>query len=148
MSKESRTFKRSELLQSLRQIKALAEEGLVALSGPSTPTRLTRLHARKQTPASNAKLNFEANERAFVKANVHGMSGSRKFVLILAYLAKGDANAEVPLKDVERTWNRMTSLLGTFNRKYSNDAKESGWVNSKKKGVYVLTRSWRDIFTG
>jgi hypothetical protein len=66
---------------------------------------------------------------------------------LLAYLAKGDVKAEIKLKDIESTWNRITSLLGDFNRKYSNDAKEHGLVNTKKHGIYVLRPQWRDILT-
>jgi hypothetical protein len=41
----------------------------------------------------------------------------------------------------------MTSaaLLGCkFNRFYSNTAKDDGWVDTRKKGVYVLTPAWKN----
>jgi hypothetical protein len=76
------------------------------------------------------------------------MTGGQKFALLLAQLANGEPNKEVQLKDIEDKWNRMTALLGgKFNRKYSNVAKERGWADTKKLGVYVLCPSWREILT-
>jgi hypothetical protein len=37
-------------------------------------------------------------------------------------------------------------LDGRFNRFYRNSAKENVWVNSPRKGFYVLRPSWADIF--
>jgi len=90
------------------------------------------------------------NERAFVKQFANSLSsGPRKFVAILAYLAKGDTSNEVSLNDIEQLWNRASSkaLLGMkFNRFFSTTAKEHGWVNSKKRGLYSLDSSWKEIF--
>jgi hypothetical protein len=36
-------------------------------------------------------------------------------------------------------------LNGEFNRFYTSSAKENGWINTKKQGVYVLQQRWRDI---
>jgi hypothetical protein len=39
------------------------------------------------------------------------------------------------------------NLMGSdFNTFYSTTAKENGWINAKKQGIYVLRRSWQDIF--
>ena len=147
MLKGNKISKPSDLLEKLRQIKALADQCIGELAGSFGSRRQTRQHSPRPTPPRTPKLNFDAHARAFVKANVGDLAGPGKFVLILAYLAKGDTGREVPLKEVRRTWNRMTSLLeGEFNRKYTNDAKERGWVNTKKTGVYVLTTTWKDIF--
>ena len=80
-----------------------------------------------------------------MKAHADGLNGGEKFGLLLAYLTKGDVKGESKLQDIESAWGRMTALLGKFNRKYSNDAKEQGLVNTKKQGVYVLRPRWRDI---
>ena len=98
--------------------------------------------------ARSAKLDFDANIRAFVKKHARGFSGPQKFALLLAYVSKGKVGTEVPLNVIEQHWNKMTSsslLDGRFNRFYSNSAKENGWVNSPKKGFYVLRPSWADI---
>jgi hypothetical protein len=40
------------------------------------------------------------------------------------------------------------NLLGMkFNRFYSGIAKENGWVDASRHGVYVLTESWKEIIT-
>ena len=90
-------------------------------------------------------LDFGMQERAFIKRNAAGLSGPKKFVLLVAYLAKGNLGREVLLKDVAQHWNRMTapSLLGgKFNRFYSNSSRENDWVETKKPGVYSLRPSW------
>jgi hypothetical protein len=94
-----------------------------------------------------AKLDFTKSERAFVKAHASGLSGARKFVLLVAYLAKAVVGKEVQLNEVQKRWNKMTSaaLLGCkFNRFYSNTAKDDGWVDTRKKGIYVLTPAWKN----
>jgi hypothetical protein len=93
-------------------------------------------------------LDFEVHERVFIKRHARQLSGPEKFVLLLAYLAKGQAGKEVQLKDIENHWNKMTApnlLDGNFNRFYTSCAKENGWVNTKKQGVYILRPQWRDI---
>jgi hypothetical protein len=99
--------------------------------------------------ARGAKLDFDSNIRAFVKKHARRFSGPQKFALLVAYVSKGIVGSEVPLNVIEQHWNKMTSsslLGGRFNRFYSNSAKENGWVNSPKKGFYVLRPSWADIF--
>ena len=41
----------------------------------------------------------------------------------------------------------MTKRLGTFNSFFTNDAKENGWVDTKKKGIYILTPAWKEALT-
>jgi hypothetical protein len=103
---------------------------------------------KRDSKTASAKLDFTKSERAFVKSYVKGLSGPKKFVLLIAYLTKGQAGKEVQLQDVQQRWNRMTVRLGKFNRFYTNEAKENGWVDTKKKGGYVLTASWREILEG
>ena len=79
-----------------------------------------------------------------MKVHARGLSGPKKFVLFVAFLAKGKVGVEVELKEVEKHWSRMNGLLNaSFNRFYSNSAKDNGWVNTKKQGVYVLTPRWQ-----
>jgi hypothetical protein len=95
-----------------------------------------------------AQLDFEVNERAFMKAHARALSGPRKFVLLIAYLAKGQVGREVALSDIQKRWNRMTALLGgRFNRFFSATAKDNGWVNTKKKGMYILAPTWKEALT-
>jgi hypothetical protein len=148
MSTENKPNNR-ELVNKLQQARALLDECIDGLQGQprrkSARTRTTPLLPKSSQASS--KFDFSANVRSFVKDHASGLSGGEKFGLLLAYLAKGDVKAEIKLKDIESTWNRITSLLGDFNRKYSNDAKEHGLVNTKKHGIYVLRPQWRDILT-
>lgn len=149
MSKENKGSGPSGLLEKLRHIKALAEQCIEELASVSDSRSPSKKHSSGGTLPVARELNFDAHERAFAKANLGELTGPGKFVLILAYLAKGDTSKEVPVRDVESMWNRMTSLLdGEFNAKYPSVAKERGWVNTKKAGVYVLTTAWQGIFVG
>ncbi|MHB8624435.1 MAG: hypothetical protein ACYDBA_13945, partial [Sulfuricaulis sp.] len=105
---------------------------------------------RTVQPPSIPLLDFESNARAFVKRNARSLSGPKKFVLLLAFLAKGDLKKKIPLGDIKKLWNTMKSksTLGMkFNLFFTNNAKEHGWVDSKKRGLYNLDRSWKKIFT-
>jgi len=103
---------------------------------------------RTSKPEAKAQLDFTMSERHFVKTFGKGLSGPKKFALLVAYVCQGEVGREVALAVVERLWNRMTSdtLLGIkFNRFYPTTAKENGWVVTPKKGVYVLRTSWSEI---
>lgn len=152
MPKESKTAKQPDLLARLYQARALVDDCIADIQGqPRRRLARTPSHASqaKSAPAPR-DLDFEANERAFVKAHARGLSGPKKFVLLLAHLTKGKLGVDVELKNIEKHWNRMTApnlLDGKFNRFYTNSAKESGWVNTKKQGMYSLRPQWRDIFS-
>ena len=95
------------------------------------------------------KMDWKLNERAFVSKYVGDLSsGTEKFVLLVAYLAKGDEKMKVALKDIQQLWGKMTasSLLGMkYNGKYSTEAKTRGWVNSPTKGIYELAYGWEEM---
>src|SRR5208337_3641281 len=115
-------------------------DGCIDDLGGVTPqkSKSGRVPERRVIQSVPIKVHFDANERHFMKDHAKGLCGGKRFVLVLAYLAKGDANREVRLRDIETTWSRMTAILGDFNRKYSSDAKELGLVNTKKQGIYIL----------
>lgn len=98
-------------------------------------------------PAGNSKLIFSINERAFVKRYAGNKSGPKKFVLLLAYLTKGEVGKDIELSKIRKIWDKMSAknMLGKFNLFYSNDAKNRGWVDSKKHGTYALTDEWGSI---
>jgi len=98
-------------------------------------------------PAGSAVVNFGTPIRAFVKLHARDMSGPQKFALLVAYLTKGDAKKEFLVTDVEKNWNRMKPLLGgKFNLAYTTRAKDNGWVDSPKRGSYVILPGWKGIF--
>lgn len=106
--------------------------------------------ARKNVKIStkNPKLDFSINIRAFVKRFVADKSGPKKFVLLLAYLAKSETGKNIALGEIRKEWNRMSgkNLLGKFNRFYPNEAKTQGWIDSKEYGTYCLADSWQESY--
>ncbi len=122
------------LLNLLRRVEAL--EALIASSGV-------------QASFTSDAVNFGLNPNAFVSKYAQGKTGKEKFTWLVALLAKGDESVDVPVKEIEKLWNRMTakSLLGMkFNYKYSNEAKTNGWVDSPKTGFYRLAAGWHEIY--
>lgn len=114
MSREGRLAGRSKLAEMLGQIKVLVEQCLT-LIGDETSSRLaSKGELRRPSKGIPKALDFHLPERAFVRAHARHLSGPQKFVLLLAYLAKGKVSVDVRLRDVEKHWNRMTSpaLLG------------------------------------
>jgi len=130
----------------------LLDECIAEIQGQSRrKSARTPAHAPRQKSAPAPRnLDFDVHERAFIKAHARQLSGPKKFVLLLAYMTKGQSGKEVNITDIKKHWGRMTSkslLDGRFNHFYPNRAKEQGWVNTKKKGVYFLRPQWRDIFS-
>ena len=147
MPKENNSLKQRELIEKLEHIKTLANQCILEIS--TTSSKLTGLRRSKQETkeVNHSQVNFSLNARAFVKNYAKQLSGPKKFVLILAYLAKGQINKQISLADVEKLWKKMAGLIGMgFNTAYAVRAKDNGWVNSIKPGVYILTDSWKEIF--
>jgi hypothetical protein len=98
-------------------------------------------------PAGKVPVNFATPIRNFVKLHARDMSGAQKFALLVAYLTKGDGKKELLMTEVEKNWNRMKPLLGgKFNLAYTTRAKDNGWVDSPKRGFYVVLPGWKGIF--
>ncbi len=139
------------LAAKLENIKMLADECLAALNLLEGTSSLKKAHrALLKENRLNLKPDFTMPIRPFIKKYAKGMSGPKKFTLILAYMAKGDKSIQVPLEGIKNAWDKMTSssLLGMkFNRFYSGQAKDNDWVESKKSGSYNLRPLWMDIFT-
>jgi len=121
------------------------EVELDAHSAGKRPQRQTK--AAPATPAGKVPVNFATPIRNFVKLHARDMSGAQKFALLVAYLTKGDGKKELLMTDVEKNWNRMKPLLGgKFNFAYTTRAKDNGWVDSPKRGFYVVLPGWKGIF--
>jgi hypothetical protein len=107
-------------------------------------------HKTQDTSRSaSAKIDFDLNERHFVKTYARGMSGPKKFTLLLAFMTQGKVGENIEVSAIRSRWNKMKSsnLLGyPFNVNYPNAAKTSGWVDTKKYGTYCLCKSWQQIF--
>lgn len=104
-------------------------------------------NARKNKGDNNTEINFGLSERAFMKKYGKDLSGPKKFVLLLAYFVKGKIGEEISIEEVKKKWEKMTSLCGgKFNTYYSTTAKDNNWADSKKYGVWFLTKDWKEIF--
>jgi hypothetical protein len=138
-----------KLVSLLEQVETLIKECLTMLEVPLL-TRSSTVKKGTGVPKPKARsLDFEKPIRAFIKQHAKGMSGPEKFVLLLGYLAKGDTNREIASADIERQWGKMQSesLLGvSFHPSYPMRAKENDWVDSKKRGLFILRPRWQDIF--
>ncbi len=144
-------MKAQKLQDKLQQIISLAEECRYALSaqkykksgGISQPlSKPTTVHTRKE------KINFSLNSRAFFKEYGKNLSGPKRFVLVVAYLAKGKRGSNVSSGEVKSCWNKHKKLLGgkLTTGVYGTRAKEGGWLDATKDGFYHLTVSWQKIF--
>lgn len=90
-------------------------------------------------------LDFTLPPRAFIKRNARDLSGPQKFTMLLARLAGGKAGVAISRGSIEKTWNRMTELMGgRFNPAYTTRAKDNGWVDTPKPGSYALLPGWAD----
>lgn len=149
MRKGNRPNIQQEINGKLHQIQSLIGECIdLAAQLQAVPSKPTKPSGR--TRRLDTSVDFDLHQRAFMKRYAKNLSGGpKKFVAVLAYLAKGDSGKEVPLKEIQQLWNKMRSksLLGMkYNGFFSTSAKDNGWVNSKKYGFYKLERSWKDIF--
>jgi hypothetical protein len=96
----------------------------------------------------NVKPNFSSNIRAYASKYATDKSGPQKFVLILAYLTKGKIDEDISINEIKTQWNNMSAknLLGRYNDFYPTQAKTQGWVDSKKRGFYCLTKEWQEAY--
>jgi hypothetical protein len=138
---------RELILRLLGQIRDLVDETIGLLGKTNRPAKTTvGNRTPKAPPADSSKLDYGMPIRAFFKKYQAGLSGPKKFALLVAYLSKGNLQKSVPTADLRKNWNRMKGLLGfEFNTFYSTSAKDSDWVNAEKNS-YRLRPSWKEIF--
>jgi len=138
------------LIQKLGQIRMLLDEYITELSvRQNIKPKDIRENIGSQSKITTRDLDFEIPIRPFVKKYAKRLSGPKKFVLLLAWLAEGNEEKEVSLVEIITQWNKMKahSLLGLkFNRFFLAQAQENDWIERLGKGVYRLRPSWRNIF--
>jgi hypothetical protein len=94
----------------------------------------------------SADMNFNLPLRPFIKKYSHSMSGPKRLTLLVAWLAKGKSDVQVGRIEVSKAWNKMKTLMGgPFNSAYESRARDNGWLDSPKPGVYTLMSSWREV---
>lgn len=103
---------------------------------------------KQLTKHETTQISFSINIRAFIRRYAANKSGPRKFVLLLAHIAKGEIEKNIEISEISKHWNKMSAknLLGKYNRFYPNEAKTQGWVDSKEYGTYCLTDEWRKAY--
>jgi len=148
MPKAGSVLKEGEFIEKLEKIRELADRCIFEITNQSARMRSPeKIEPKTMRISSLPEVNFNLNARAFVKKYAKQLSGPKKFVLILAYLARGQINKEVSLPEIEKLWKRTAGLIGLgFNAAYAVRAKDEGWVNSIKRGLYILTDCWKEIF--
>lgn len=121
-------------------------EGIAELT-PVRTVRKTAARADEPKPrkTKTVSLSYDLNLRAFMKRYGRGLKGPAKFTLLVARLARGEARNQVSFEQVKSNWNNMKTLMGgKFNPAHSTRAREHGWVDTPKRGVYVVSSSWKD----
>jgi hypothetical protein len=100
----------------------------------------------EERSASDRRFDFTLPLRAFVLANgARQLSGPQKFVLVVGALAKGDKSTGIDVDRVQKEWNKMKAPMGgRFNGAYVTRAKDKGWVEPLKQGVYKLRSTWEE----
>ena len=109
------------------------------------PRELPEITAK--APQKESEIDLGLPLRPFMKRYARGASffGSRKFALLVARIAGGDLSAEVPISDVQKQWGKMKGILGAFNAAFTTRAKDDGWVDSPKFGIYSLLPGWNKV---
>jgi len=139
---------RNKLILKLTELKRLAEDCLVILEG-QTDSPLSGRKSVLPKGDRHVQLDFGKPIRPFMKKYSKGLSGSKKFVLLLAWLAKGDLKKQVALSEIKKQWNRMTAIVKMdFNLFFTGDAKDRDWVETRTKGLYNLRPAWSDVLKG
>jgi hypothetical protein len=120
------------------------EMELTAVKGTSKKPVAAKKSAEQAT--SDKKFDFTLPLRAFVLANgARKLSGPQKFVPVLGGLAKGDTSTGVNVDKVQKEWNKMKAPMGgRFNGAYVTRAKDKGWVEPLRQGVYKLRSTWSE----
>jgi hypothetical protein len=137
-----------DLMGKLLQIKQLIDECLLGLKSKPRELSKNRVTRKSSIRPVTQKIDFNVPLRPFIRKYAKGLSGPKKFTLLVARLVEGDLKKEISLAQIETSWNKMTAaqLLGMrFNRFYAGQAKERDWVDSKRKGFYNLRPSWEGI---
>ncbi len=140
---------REKVISTLQQIKTLADECLKDFGYSSETPRTTKKRPAPSGAPKPLSIDFDRPLRPFVKQYSKGLSGTKKFVLLLSRMVKGDPKKEVAVVEIQKQWNKIKSkyLLGLdFNRFYPTDAKDHDWVQSSKNGFYNLRPPWKEIF--
>ena len=134
-----------QLISSLKQIQELVADCLDAVGEDLTGASERKSQPGAKTHSARPRADFSLPFRPFIHKYARGMSGREKFTLVLAHITKGNEKSETKLETITKVWNRMKGVLGELNLAHPTRAKDKGWVDSPKTGVYVLRSGWTEI---
>lgn len=138
----------SELEKRLQIIKKAAEQAL-SLLGVEEKTSDTKVRSTTQviTDVFETEFDYSMQPRAFFKKYAKGLSGTKVFVLMVAYFTN-QQNVDIAfLGDIQKEWSKMKGIIkNEFNSTYPVRAKEADWISSPKNSFYSLRPNWKDIF--
>jgi hypothetical protein len=104
--------------------------------------------ATKATPEPSAS-DLKLPARAFFNRFATKTTAAGKFALVVAQITQGSTGKDVDAGEIERVWNQNHGVLGgPYQSMYGTRAKEKGWVNSTKRGVFFLMDGWQKAANG
>jgi hypothetical protein len=96
--------------------------------------------------ADGMMVDFGLPLRPFMRRYGADKSGPKRFVLLLAHMVQGKSATAVEVSELQKQWSTMEGLIGgPFNSAYPTRAKDQGWVDATKPGIYVLLPDWTRI---
>ena len=120
-------------------------EGEALLAAVERARSPRQTSGREQRASGRTNPDFSLPVRAFMKRHAKKLGGAQKFTVLLARLSSGKTGATIALREIEKTWNRMTEPMGgKFNPAYTTRAKDNGWVDTPKTGYYALRSGWME----
>jgi hypothetical protein len=123
-------------------------EGTAVLTSPDKAPKAssaTKATAKMASPKLN-DLQFTLPIRPFMKKYGAGLSGSKRLVLLVAHLVKGDIESSVETSAVQKLWSKMSALMGgAYNPAHASRARDNGWIDSPKAGTLTLLSGWKEV---
>jgi hypothetical protein len=93
-----------------------------------------------------ATADFSLGARPFMKKQAANRSGHERLILLVAHFANGKVRTPVSRHDVIRQWGKMKPIMGgKYNGAYDTRARETGWLDSPKPGVFELCPGWEGL---
>lgn len=133
---------------SITTAEGIVYEGTAVLSTSDKAPKnssATKAAAKKASPRLS-DLQFTLPIRPFMKKYGAGMSGSKRLVLLVAHLVKGDIGSSVETSAVQKLWSKMSALMGgAYNPAHASRARDNGWIDSPKAGTLALLSGWKEI---
>jgi len=112
--------------------------------------RRTTKHSTAPVPVPKSQdIEVTLGIRPFLKRHVTAKtSGPKKFVILLAWMAKASTSKEVKLDDLAQQWAAVKGpIRGTYQRVYATRAKDAIWADTPRPGVFKLLPNWKAAFT-